>query len=285
VVAPYLMSSVVLEIDGELHALNVARDATSVKENERALHEMQERLRAQVERLTATEALLRAEVAERQAAERVARERETTVRMVFEASPDIITVSSRRDFRLIQANSTFFRETGYSAHEVLGQQIYSRFWVNLAQRERLEQALDRDGFAHNMAADLMMKDGTINSYLLSTVALELGDEPCRVSFWRNITEAKRAVQRVADSEATLRKVFEASLDSISISRLRDGVILNVNKEFEQLTRLQPRRGPGESHRGRRRLVRTGSAQSLLRGTRSPGPDTKPGGKLPRPRRQ
>jgi PAS domain S-box-containing protein len=56
VVAPYLVSSVALEIDGELHALNVARDATSIKENERALREAQERLRAQVERLTATEA-------------------------------------------------------------------------------------------------------------------------------------------------------------------------------------------------------------------------------------
>ena len=49
VVAPYLMSAVVVEIDGELHALNVARDATSIKENERALREAQERLRAQVE--------------------------------------------------------------------------------------------------------------------------------------------------------------------------------------------------------------------------------------------
>ena len=123
--------------------------------------------------MTATQARLRAEVAEREAAERVARERETTVRKVFEASPDIITVSSRRDFRLIQANSAFFRETGYSPQEVLGQQIYLKFWANPAQREQLKQTLDRDGFAHNMEADLLMKDGTVNSYLLSTVALEL----------------------------------------------------------------------------------------------------------------
>ena len=51
----HLLSSVVVEIDGELHALNVARDATSIKENERALREAQERLRAQVEELTATQ--------------------------------------------------------------------------------------------------------------------------------------------------------------------------------------------------------------------------------------
>ncbi len=84
VVAPYLMSAVVVEIDGEVHALNVARDATSIKENERALREAQERLHAQVEELTATQARLRTEITEREAAERVARDSETTLRRVFD---------------------------------------------------------------------------------------------------------------------------------------------------------------------------------------------------------
>jgi PAS domain S-box-containing protein len=234
VVVPYLMSSVAVEIDGELQALNVARNATQIKENERALREAQERLSAQVEELTATQARLRAEVAEREAAERVAREHETTVRKVFEASPEIITVSSRRDFRLIQANNTFFRETGYSPQEVLGRQIYFNFWANPAQREQLKQALDRDGFAHNVEADLIMKDGTVNSYLLSTVALELDSEPCRVSFWRNVTEAKRTAQRIADSEAMLRSMFDATPDII-ITRRAGGPIIDVNEEFVKRT--------------------------------------------------
>ena len=239
VVAPYLMSAVVVEIDGEAHALNVARDATSIRENERALHEVQERLRAQVERLTAAEALLRTEITEREAAERVARDSEATLRMVFEASPDPITVSSRRDFRLIHANNTFFRATGYAPEEVLGQQIYQKFWVNLAQRELVKQALDRDGFALNMEADLLMKDGTMNSYLLSTVALELGGEPCRVSFWRNVTEAKRTAERIANSEAMLRRMFDAIPDIVLIRR--GDKVADANKEFVKcsgLTRAQ-----------------------------------------------
>ncbi len=229
VVAPYLMSSVVVEIEGELYALNVARDAASVKENERALREAQERLSAQVEELTATQKRLRAEVAEREAAQRVADERETTVRKVFEASPDSITVSSRNDFRLIQANSAFFHETGYSPQEVLGRQVYTKFWANPAQREQLKQALDRDGFAHNVQADLTMKDGSINSYLLSAVAAEVNGEPCRVSFWRNVTEAKRAAQRVADSEAILRRTFDAIPD-IVLTRCGD-TVTDVNEEY------------------------------------------------------
>jgi two-component system sensor histidine kinase/response regulator len=268
VVAPYLMSSVVIEIDGELHALNVARDATSVKENERALREMQEQLRAQVDRLTSTEMLLRAEVVEREAAERVARERENTVLKIFEASPDIITVSSRIDSRLIQANSTFFRETGYSPQEVLGQQIYKKFWANPAQRDQVTQALDRDGFAHTMEADLTMKDGTVNSYLLSTVAVELSGEPCRVSFWRNVTEAKRAAQRVADSEAMLRSLFDATPDII-IARRAD-VVTDVNEEFVKRAGLTRAEVLGHPVEAATLFLRTEDRVEFLRRVRADG---------------
>ncbi|HEV3189905.1 MAG TPA: PAS domain S-box protein, partial [Polyangiaceae bacterium] len=228
-VVPYLASSVVVELDGEACALGVGHDITRIKETERALREVQERLSTQVEELTSTQGRLRAEVAEREAAERVAHERETTLRKLFEASPDIITVSSRRDFRLIQANNAFFHETGYAPQEVIGQQIYLKFWTDPVQREQLKQRLDRYGFAHNMEADLTMKDGTVNSYLLSTVVVELDGEPCRVSFWRNVTEAKRTAQRIADSEAMLRSMFDAIPD-IVITR-RGDVVGDVNEEF------------------------------------------------------
>jgi PAS domain S-box-containing protein len=234
IVTPHFLSTVTVDFDGELCILGVAYDATSIKKNEHALREAQERLSVQVQELTATQARLRAEVAEREAAERVARERETTVRKVFEASPDIITVSSRRDFRLIQANNAFFHETGYAPQEVIGQQIYLKFWTDPVQREQLKQRLDRDGFVHNMEADLTMKDGTVNSYLLSTVVVELDGEPCRVSFWRNVTEAKRTAQRIADSEAMLRSMFDATPDII-ITRRANGPIIDVNEEFVKRT--------------------------------------------------
>src|ERR1700732_1716579 len=79
-----------------------------------------------------------------------------------------------------------------------------------------------------------MKDGTVNSYLLSTVVVELDGEPCRVSFWRNVTEAKRTAQRVADSEAMLRSMFDATPDII-ITRRAGGPIIDVNEEFVKRT--------------------------------------------------
>ncbi len=65
-VVPYLASSVVIDLDGEACALGVGHDITRLKEDERALHEAQQRLRAQVEELTSTQREL---IAAREAAQ------------------------------------------------------------------------------------------------------------------------------------------------------------------------------------------------------------------------
>ena len=78
-----------------------------------------------------------------------------------------------------------------------------------------------------------MKDRTLNSYLLSTVALKL--EPCRVSFWRNVTEAKRTAQRIAQSEAMLRRTYERRAPDIIITRRADGPILRRQRQFVKRT--------------------------------------------------
>ncbi len=55
VVFPYLASSVVIDVDGEVCALGVGHDITRIKESERALREAQQRLHEQVEQLTSTQ--------------------------------------------------------------------------------------------------------------------------------------------------------------------------------------------------------------------------------------
>ena len=57
-VVPYLASSVVIDMDGEPCALGVGHDITRFRESERALHQAQQRLKAQVEELTSTQSEL-----------------------------------------------------------------------------------------------------------------------------------------------------------------------------------------------------------------------------------
>src|SRR5258708_32938431 len=49
-----------------------------------------------------------------------------------------------------------------------------------------------------------------------------------------VAAAEITNQRLRESEAKLRKIFEASTDSITINRLSDGCYLEVNDGFRRL---------------------------------------------------
>jgi PAS domain S-box-containing protein len=204
IVAPYLMSAVTVELDGELYALNVARDATSIKENERALREAQARLSAQVERLTATEALLRTQVGERETAEGVAREREATLRKVFEASIDTITINRLADGRYIDLNKEFLT-TGYTREQALGTTAQELgIWADPEQFRRFRRRIISTGRVRDMEVDFRTRGERVVPCLISAAVAEIGGEQCVVSIVRDISARKRMEQElIAAREAAL----------------------------------------------------------------------------------
>ena len=132
-VVPHLVSAVVVDFEGEACTVAIGQDITKIKESERALREAQERLSARVEEMTITQERLHAEIAERKAVEHIALERETTLRKIFQASPDLITIWRLSDGRYLEINREF-SFTGYSRAEILGRRAKDlNVYVNPAQ--------------------------------------------------------------------------------------------------------------------------------------------------------
>jgi PAS domain S-box-containing protein len=257
VVVPYLLSAVAIDVDGEARSVLAARDMTQIKESERELRKAQQRLCAQVEELTVTEARLRAEVRGSETAERLAQEREATLRKIFEASLDCITIRRLRDGRFLDVNKEFLRTIGYSREEVLGRTAEELGgWADPAQFAEYSRKVRTDGRARNMEADFRVKSGHVVPGLISAEVVELGGEPCVVSVMRDISairamgrdliaarevlsaevrDLEESRQRLSDSEAKLRKVLEATGDAITINRLSDGRYLDLNQGFCDVT--------------------------------------------------
>lgn len=205
VVAPFLMSSVAIEIDGELHALNVARDATRIREHERALRQAQERLSAQVEQLTAAQERLRAEVTEREAAERIAHDREIALRRVFEASLDSIAITRARDGAYVDVNKEFERLTGYSREQALGKTSEDlHVWAAPGQSAAFYRKVRIEGQVRDIEANFRGPGGRNIDGLISAGVVELGGEPCVVAIVRDIS-ARKQMERdlIAAREAAL----------------------------------------------------------------------------------
>ena len=202
---------------------------------------------------------------ERELAERRLREGEAMLRKVFDAAPDNIAITRMSDGATLEVNREFLK-TGYTREEVLGVAAVSLGrWDTQRQRELVRELRAR-GTVRNFEAELRNKDGRLVPSLIAATLVELGGEQCVISMARDISELKRtqremtaarealavelreleasqarlrseiaertlAQQRLVESEATLRKIFETSLDSIAINRLSDGRFIAVNDEF------------------------------------------------------
>ncbi len=77
--------------------------------------------------------------------------------------------------------------------------------------------------------------GWLDLYSFPLVEKATGQLAGAIEYVRDITDSKRSEEALRESETRLRLAWETSPDAFSISRLKDGVYIDVNKGFSQLT--------------------------------------------------
>lgn len=195
-----LLSAVVVRLSNQPCAIIVAREISDVKEAERKL-----------------------------------RNSEATLRKIFDANLDSVTTSDPITRRFIDVNHEFCRATGFSKEEVLGKTYWEvGCWPSREESDSFAATLARSGQVRNMRANFYAKDGSLIPCLMSGVILELDGKMSCLTIVRNIGDLVAAEQKLIDSEASLRKIFDSILDPLSITDL-DGRFVDVNDEFMRLT--------------------------------------------------
>jgi two-component system sensor histidine kinase/response regulator len=191
----YLASCIVAEMSGEQCVITFSRDITAIKEIERKL-----------------------------------RESEAIMRKIFDDNSDPMTVIDADSNTFVNANHAYLRFNGVtSKQDVIGERP-SRFIPRETVR-RMSELLLRDGQIVNEEFDFPDKQGKLVPMLLSISTMELGGRLHYVTTVRDITTIKEIQRQLRQSEAVLRKIFEASPDCITLARLSDGKFLAVNDGF------------------------------------------------------
>ncbi len=164
---------------------------------------------------------------------------EERYRTAFQISVDAININRLEDGVYVDCNNAFLDIVGYTRDEVMGQSSeHLPIWAHSEDRQRMLVELEQKGFCRNFEAEFRSKSGNSVWGLFSAAPIEIDGIRCVLSVTRDISEAKAAQQLLAEaaqalrlSEERYRKVFQLTLDSITIRRLDTKEYIDVNDEF------------------------------------------------------
>jgi PAS domain S-box-containing protein len=172
------------------------------------------------------------DITERIKAEKALRESEEKFFLAFNSSPDMMVITSMKSGKYVDVNDSFVRNTGYSREELLTTKLEDlHLWANDKDALRMTRAMEKEGKFRNEEYDFRTKSGDIRTWRCSGDMLTIGGEPMMLAVASDITEQKKSREALRESEEKFSKAFHSSPFSISISRLSDGIFVEVNDAF------------------------------------------------------
>lgn len=170
------------------------------------------------------------DITERKRAEEALRESETRWRSLAESSPDhVLTLGT--DLNIQYAN---FASPGLTVEDLIGTPLYA--YVEDERQDEikviLEGVLETRQAARYETSYPIPEGGTMYYESHVTPRQVAGQVVGLTLVARDITERKRVEEALRESEHKFSVLFEKAVFAASLSRLADGVLVDVNEAFE-----------------------------------------------------
>jgi PAS domain S-box-containing protein len=144
------------------------------------------------------------------------------------------------DGRIIYSNQAVERIYGFSHEEYLGKHVNDMNADPILAERKILPAIKKEG---RWAGELEVKHKDGHSFPIalttSMVHDDDGEPIAMVGLIRDVTERRRAEMALRKNEELFRTAFQTSPESLVISRLKDGLFINVNQGFSDLSGYEP----------------------------------------------
>jgi PAS domain S-box-containing protein len=172
---------------------------------------------------------------ERGKAEEALRESREKYYYLYENSPVGMYHTKIDGSGIMEINSTACEMLGFTKEELIGQPSAIR-WADPNRRNEILKIMNEYGFAANFDADILKKDGTIISCLLSMKIYK--EKGFIEGFIVNITERKLAEETLRESEARYRTLVENIPQGIFMKD-RNYKWVSINENFARNLGIRP----------------------------------------------
>ncbi|MEE4301479.1 MAG: EAL domain-containing protein [Pseudomonadales bacterium] len=180
---------------------------------------------------------------------------------MFATSRHAVLVTRAEDRVVVDFNEAFTLLTGWSRDEGAGQ-LRERLLplADEADTQLVDARLEEAGGIEDLECATITRDGRLVEIALSARYADIDGDRCIIAVLRDLTEHRRTEMALAESEEKFARIFHSSPDAMSIVRVADGVIIDVNDGF---TRLFERGRDAIVGRTVRELRPYGSAEDAL----------------------
>ncbi len=151
------------------------------------------------------------DITDRKRTEDALKESEERFRILSGATFEAIVIHA--DDMILDVNQAAIEQTGYSRDEVIGRPVLDFFppEAHVAVREAIRQPV-----VERYETKLRLKDGELRTVQIKARTMELHGRSARVATIMDITEQKRAMNALSESEAKYRSLLENAQGTVAI---------------------------------------------------------------------
>jgi two-component system, cell cycle sensor histidine kinase and response regulator CckA len=180
---------------------------------------------------------------------------------IFQASPNMMAITTIKDGKIIDLNEASASLGGFKREELIGTlSAEHNLWADQRQRDVAMQKLQSEGRLHNLQVDFLGESGELHRVLFSADPIVMNGEQCLLGVSVDITAKEKESDIIRQSEDKYRTLVENSLQGLAI--IQDERYIFCNNAFceitgysaEELLRMPPLRMGDLTHPDDRIIV-------------------------------
>lgn len=153
----------------------------------------------------------------------------------FLSSPIAVCLVSTEDFKFQEVNNAFIRFVGYPRAEIIGHTPRElNLWVAPEDIKTVGATFRKTGRLANQRIRSRMKSGEIRTGLSSSETIDIAGKKYIILVITDITDQVKAEEAFQKSEENFNKAFQACPGILYVTRIRDGICLEVNDSFARV---------------------------------------------------